>query len=67
MKTTDSALALSEKLLWTVAEFCAAVGIGRTTFYKAVTGGDIKVCKYGKRTFVRQDEAKRFVANMAPG
>jgi hypothetical protein len=43
------------------------VGIGRSTFYKAVAAGDLKPRKYGKRTFVTQDEMKRFVENMPPG
>jgi excisionase family DNA binding protein len=55
---------LSERPTLTVNEFCEMVGIGRSTFYKAVGAGDLKVRKYGKRTFITQDEMKRFVDNM---
>jgi hypothetical protein len=57
---------LSERPTLSVDEFCAMIGIGRSTFYKAKAAGDVVPCKYGKRTFVTQDEAKRFVRNM-PG
>ena len=55
---------LSERPTLTVNEFCEMVGIGRSTFYKAVGAGDLKVRKYGKRTFITQDEMKRFIENM---
>jgi hypothetical protein len=43
------------------------IGFGRSSFYKAVANGDLKPSKYGKRTFITQDEMKRFVASMRPG
>ena len=58
---------LSERPTLTVNEFCEMVGIGRSTFYKAVGAGDLKVRKYGKRTFVTTEEMKRFVENMPSG
>ena len=39
----------------------------RSTFYKAVGAGDLRVRKYGKRTFVTTEELKRFVENMPSG
>jgi excisionase family DNA binding protein len=51
----------------TVDEFCRMVGIGRSTFYKAVGAGDLKVRKYGKRTFITKEELKRFVDKMPFG
>jgi excisionase family DNA binding protein len=50
-----------------VDEFCEMVGIGRSTFYKAVAAGDLKVRKYGKRTFVTKEEMMRFVESMPYG
>ena len=61
------AIPLSERPTLTVDEFCKMVGIGRSTFYKAVGAGDLKVRKYGKRTFITQEEMKRFVENMPSG
>ena len=62
-----TAIPLSERPTLTVDEFCRMIGIGRSTFYKAVGAGDLKVRKYGKRTFVTQEEMKRFVENMPSG
>jgi excisionase family DNA binding protein len=58
---------LAERPTTTVDEFCSLVGFGRSTFYKAVAAGDIKIRKYGKRTFVTREERMRFVENMPPG
>lgn len=55
---------LSERLTLTVDEFCALIGIGRSTFYKAVSAGDLKIRKYGKRTFITREDMQRFVENM---
>jgi excisionase family DNA binding protein len=62
-----SVIPLSERPTLTVDEFCKMIGIGRSTFYKAVGAGDLKVRKYGKRTFVTQEEMKRFVDKMPFG
>jgi excisionase family DNA binding protein len=64
---SKQAIPLSERPTLTVDEFCEMIGFGRSTFYKAVEAGDIKVRKYGKRTFVTQEERKRFVDNMPAG
>jgi excisionase family DNA binding protein len=58
---------LSERPTVTVDEFCKMIGFGRSTFYKAVEAGEIKIRKFGKRTFVTQDEVKRVVQNMPRG
>jgi excisionase family DNA binding protein len=55
---------LSERPTLTVDEFCALIPMGRSTFYKAVAAGDLTPRKYGKRTFITQEEMKRFIANM---
>jgi len=58
---------LSERPTLTVDEFCKMVGLGRSTAYKAIANGDLKPRKYGKRTFITQDEMRRFVESMPPG
>jgi excisionase family DNA binding protein len=67
MKSSNQAIPLTERPTLTVDEFCKLIGFGRSTFYKAVEAGDIKVRKYGKRTFVTKDEMKRFVENLPRG
>jgi excisionase family DNA binding protein len=66
-RSPNLAIPLSERPTLTVDEFCKMVGFGRSTFYKAVAAGDLKPRKYGKRTFITQEELKRFVASMRPG
>jgi excisionase family DNA binding protein len=58
---------VSERPTLTVNEFCMMIGIGRSTFYKAVGAGHLQVRKYGKRTFITQEEMKRFIQNMPSG
>lgn len=65
-KPEKQPIPLSERPTLTVDEFCGLVGIGKSLFYKAVAAGDISARKYGKRTFVMQDEVRRFIENM-PG
>jgi excisionase family DNA binding protein len=65
--TQRLSIPLPERPTLTVNEFCKMVGIGRSTFYKAVEAGDLKVRKYGRRTFVTQEELKRFVEKMPFG
>ena len=60
----ETTISLSERPTLTVNEFCGMIGIGRSTFYKAVAAGHLQVRKYGKRTFITQEEMKRFVEQM---
>lgn len=67
MKSPKNDVPLSERPTLTVDEFCKMVGFGRSTFYKAVAARDLTPRKYGKRTFITQEEMKRFIANMPRG
>ena len=40
------------------------VGIGRSTVYAAIKAGHLKLSKYGKRSFIKREEALRFVGKM---
>ena len=60
----EIAIPLSERPTLTVNEFCGLVGIGRSTVYKAADAGDLKLSKYGKRTFIKREEMLRFVGKM---
>jgi excisionase family DNA binding protein len=60
----DIAIPLSERLTLTVNEFCSLVGLGRSTVYKAIKDRDLKLSKYGKRSFIKREEMLRFVGKM---
>jgi excisionase family DNA binding protein len=45
-----------EKLAFTIAEACAAVGIGKTTIYELINEGKLKAIKAaGRRLILRSD------------
>jgi len=45
---------------FSVAEFCASFGIGRTLFYRLVAEGQIKVFRLGARTLVPASQIQKF-------
>jgi len=45
-------------------DFCRKVGIGPTTFHKLINTGKLKAVKIGSKTFVTDDEARRFLASL---
>ena len=46
--------------LHTVAESCDILRIGRTSFYKFVSTGELEIVKFGSRTLVKRTELTRF-------
>ncbi len=53
------------KEFYTVAQFCEAYGIGRTTFYAEVKAGRLRTVKIGAATRVRRTDADDW-ANSLP-
>jgi excisionase family DNA binding protein len=49
-----------------ISEACAVAGIGRTKIYQAITAGNLKARKCGKRTLVLRDDLREFLASL-PG
>jgi excisionase family DNA binding protein len=47
-----------------VAEACAVAGIGRTKLYQAISDGNLKARKCGKRTLVLRDDLRDFLAEL---
>jgi excisionase family DNA binding protein len=46
----------SEKLAFTIAEACAAIGIGKTSLYALISEGKLKAIKAaGRRLILRSD------------
>ena len=48
-------------LAYRVAQFCKAVGVGKTKFYELVRDGKIKTVVIGGRRLIPADEAQRLV------
>lgn len=57
----------TSKAALSVREFCATVSIGRTTFYKQVNAGLLRVIKVGTRTLVLTSEMNRWLNAAAVG
>jgi len=48
-------------LAYRVPDFCAAIGIGRSTFWKFQAAGKIRTFTIGKRVLVPRDEVARIL------
>lgn len=55
----------SEKLAYTLKEASAALGVGKTTIYKALAKGALHAKKLGSRTLIPVDELQRWVASFS--
>jgi excisionase family DNA binding protein len=63
MRMNDNALKLQREGL-SISEACAVAGIGRTKIYQAITDGNLKARKCGKRTLILRDELRDFLASL---
>jgi excisionase family DNA binding protein len=55
-----------DQLLYTIAECCRLVAIGRTKFYQLVSTGEIPIRKVGKKTLVAAADLKRWAERLPP-
>jgi len=53
-----------EKVAETINEFCSAVGIGRTLFYREVKSGRIKILKAGRKTLVPISQRREYLQRL---
>ena len=53
-----------EKAAFTLDDFCDYASLGKTSTYKAIKEGRLKVAKFGRRTLVMKPEADRFLASL---
>lgn len=51
-------------LTCTVAQFCRAVGIGKTFFYEELRAGRIKARKAGAKTLIPVTECQEYLARL---
>jgi len=52
---------MPDKLLLSIPEACYALSMGRSSFYKLVSTGKIKVLKFGRKSLVAQSTLREFV------
>lgn len=53
-----------EKAAFSVNEFMAAYGIGRTKFYQEINEGRLRIRKVGKRTLVAKVDAENWLNSL---
>jgi len=52
---------MTDRLAFTVQEACAAARIGRTALYEAISSGELRAVKRGKRTLILVNDLRRYV------
>ncbi len=55
---------ISQKGLLTIEDFLTMYGVCRSKFYSEVKNKNIKVKKFGARTYILPEEAKRWASNL---
>lgn len=53
-----------EKKAYTVAEFCDAYGMKRSTAYSEIKTGKLKICKVGRRTLISREDAEKWLKRL---
>lgn len=57
---------MDPRLVYSVAEACAAAGIRRTTLYKAIRTGKLRAVKCGRRTLILVNDLHHWLEKMPP-
>ena len=53
-----------DKLTYTIKEAAAALGVGRTTLWRAVADGKLPAVKFGSRTLIPADGLRQWISAM---
>ncbi len=61
-KTAANTPPAVEKAAYSINEFCAANGIGRTQTYEEINAGRLEIAKVGKRTIIPVHSARKWLA-----
>ena len=51
-------------LAYTVEDFAASTGLGRTRLYEAIKNRQLRARKYGKRTIILAEDGRAFLASL---
>lgn len=54
----------ADKRAFTVEEFMASYGLGRTTTYEEINAGRLKALKLGRKTLIPRDSADAWLAGL---
>lgn len=51
-----------QKLAYTIKEFMARAGVGRSFVYEAIAEGSLKAVKAGRKTLIREEDARTWLS-----
>ncbi len=54
----------TERLAWTIKEFCAASRLGQTKVYELARQGKLRITKVGRRSIITDDDGRRLFATL---
>jgi hypothetical protein len=60
--TANSIPPFDERLGLSIAQFCAMSSLGKTFVYEEIKNGRLRIRKFGKRTIVLLEDARRYLA-----
>jgi excisionase family DNA binding protein len=63
--TPDTSTAVSDRLLLTVEEAGAALGVGRSLMYEFIARGEIRTVRVGRLRRVRPEDLRAFVSSLS--
>lgn len=55
-----------QKLAYTLKEFMALAGVGRSFVYEAIADGHLKAVKAGRKTLIRDEDARAWLGALPP-
>lgn len=54
----------TNRLAYSVYEVCGLLGVGRTNLYSAIKKGELKTCKFGRRTLIPAEALKLWLESL---
>jgi len=53
-----------QRLAYSISELADAAGCGRDKVYEAIRNGELRAHKWGARTIISDEEARRFISSL---